>query len=133
MYNEIEKVNEDKHLRDLNIDKYRLFLYDTYKQDRLGKSILGYFFYDPKGFLLFSGEDFGCSPLHSIDSDEAVRSLLSFLTLRPGDTDADYFENYTENQLDFAQSIDCETMQFYTTDFGDYEDLYFAGFEDFEE
>ncbi len=52
---------------------------------------------------LFKGEDFGCSPLHAADSDDCLRSLLSFLTLRPGDTDADYFEHYTPAQLLFVE------------------------------
>src|SRR6267154_2186459 len=38
--------------------------------------------------VLFAGADFGCSPLHAIDSDENTIGLLHFLTLRPGDTDA---------------------------------------------
>lgn len=29
-------------------------------------------------------------------------ALLGFLALRPGDTDAEYFERYTPEQLDFA-------------------------------
>ena len=53
--------------------------------------------------LLFRGEDFGCSPLHAIDSDESCAALLSFLTLRPGDTDAEYFDDYTPAQLNFAE------------------------------
>ena len=61
---------------------------------------------------LFEGEDFGCSPLHSIDSYEAVESIMGFLTLRPGDTDADYFAEYTSEQLrfcdDHAEALRCE-------------------------
>lgn len=52
--------------------------------------------------LLFEGEDFGCSPMHAIDSDECVAAIMSFLTLRPGDTDREYFEDYTEAQLDYC-------------------------------
>lgn len=54
------------------------------------------------GKLLFSGEDFGPAPMHCIDSDHAVEALMSFLTLRPGDTDEDYFKNYTPEQLAFC-------------------------------
>lgn len=53
--------------------------------------------------LLFSGDDFRPSPLHSVDGDEAVEALMSFLTLRKGDTDAEYFTNYTQEQLDFSE------------------------------
>ena len=51
---------------------------------------------------LFEGEDFHVSPLHAHDSDEAVARLMTFLTLRPGDTDREYFEKYTEEQLDYC-------------------------------
>lgn len=53
--------------------------------------------------LIFTGNDFSPSPMHSSDSDEAIASLLSFLSLQPGDTDAEYFESYTSKQLEFAQ------------------------------
>ena len=59
--------------------------------------------------VLFEGEDFRPSPLHSVDGDEAVESLMTFLTLRPGDTDAEYFANYTEAQRDYC-SAHAETL-----------------------
>jgi hypothetical protein len=52
--------------------------------------------------VIFEGEDFHCSPLHAIDSDETVRTLMTFLTLRPGDTDADYFADYTPEQREYC-------------------------------
>lgn len=51
--------------------------------------------------VLFEGEDFGCSPLHAIDADECLKAIMTFLTLRPGDT-ADYFADYTQAQLDYC-------------------------------
>lgn len=51
--------------------------------------------------VLFTGEDIG-SAMNAIDSDECVRAIMSFLTLRPGDTDAEYFRNYTEDQLEYC-------------------------------
>lgn len=48
-----------------------------------------------KGFLpitICEGDDFGCSPIHCVDADETVASLLHFLTLRKGDTDSESFE-----------------------------------------
>jgi hypothetical protein len=56
-----------------------------------------------RGVVLFEGEDFGCPGHVTIDSDECVRSLMTFLCLRPGDTDAEYFAGYTEEQLAFAR------------------------------
>ena len=52
--------------------------------------------------VLFEGDDFGPSPMHAIDSDATVRALMGFLTLRPGDTDADYFDAYTDTQRVFC-------------------------------
>lgn len=53
--------------------------------------------------------------MHAIDSDECVRQLLSFLVLRPGDTDSEYFKGYTQEQLDFANEHG-EILSMYTDD-----------------
>jgi hypothetical protein len=55
-----------------------------------------------KTTVLFEGEDFRCSSMHAQDSDECVKSLMGFLTLRPGDTDAEYFNKHTEAQLAYC-------------------------------
>lgn len=100
-----------------------LDMWDTHRTDRMGKSILGYRFGECKSNsgrrvvkennlyrgefsktnckILFEGEDFATPG--SVDSDDAVRSLMGFLTLKPGDTDAEYFENYTPAQKSFAR------------------------------
>lgn len=57
----------------------------------------------PAFYTIFEGEDYGCSPMCAIDSDDCLRDLLGFLTLRPGDTDDEYFERYTPFQLAFAE------------------------------
>jgi len=54
--------------------------------------------------VLFEGEDFRSSPLHAVDSDETVEAILGFLTLRPGDTDSEYFVNYTDVQREFCSA-----------------------------
>ncbi len=51
-----------------------------------------------KSVVLFEAADFCASPGEASDSDSAHAGLMSFLTLRPGDTDAEYFENYTDAQ-----------------------------------
>lgn len=56
-----------------------------------------------KWTLLFQGSDFRPSPLHAIDSDETVKALMGFLTLRKGDTDAEYFEAYDAIQIQFSE------------------------------
>lgn len=84
---------------------FSLTMYDTGRYDHRGQTVIGYRFSaheSGRTVVLFSGEDFAGSPLHADDSDETVRALLSFLTLRPGDTDADHFAAYTADQHDFA-------------------------------
>lgn len=80
----------------------RLFYLGT---ERIGYSL------SSKGNIIFEGSDFRPSPLHSCDGDEAVKGLMAFLTLRKGDTDADYFDRYTAEQLEFseqhAESLQC--------------------------
>lgn len=84
---------------------YTLRLYDT-GRSRDGKYQLAYELrqHKTKTTVLFTGNDFYCSPLHAIDSDETVRSLMSFLTLRIGDTDLEYFDSYTDVQKEFRDS-----------------------------
>lgn len=53
-----------------------------------------------KARILFAGEDFATP--HASDSDDTVKALMGFLTLKPGDTDAEYFEGYTTEQWEFA-------------------------------
>jgi hypothetical protein len=72
------------------------------------------------GVVLFYGQDFGCSPIDPIDSDRCVAAIMGFLTLRPGDTDADYFTEYTASQLaftrDHAEDLRCEVMRRFGVD-----------------
>lgn len=51
---------------------------------------------------IFTGDDFLCSPMDDGESLAAAKSLMGFLTLRSGDTDDDYFADYTPEQLVFA-------------------------------
>jgi hypothetical protein len=90
------------------------FTLDTYY---LGGDKIGYCLKmreNNKNIILFQGEDFRPSPLYAIDSDESIGSLMMFLTLRPGDTDSDYFKDYTAKQLDYcnkhAESLCCENI-----------------------
>ncbi len=108
-----QAINGEDVLRHVDIEGYRLKTWDTHHRHHNGPQwAIGYAFCDPQGNVLFTGEDFGCSPLHTIDSDECLRSLLGFLTLRPGDTDSDYFAGYTQAQMAFAQG-DAENLSLY--------------------
>ena len=84
--------------------QFELRLFDTYSVDSLGKCRLAYRFYH-EGKLIFEGSDFCCSPCYAIDSDACVGALLGFLSLRKGDTDADYFDDYTDEQIKFSDSF----------------------------
>lgn len=110
------------HIRTVRLQPYRkdmgprfiLAVSDTYRRDHLGKSILAYAFSqhneDGTKVALFSGSDFACSPMCAIDSDECLACLLGFLCLRKGDTDAEYFANYTPEQTEFSETH-AETLQ----------------------
>lgn len=65
--------------------------------------------------VIFSGNDFYSSPLHAINSIETVKSILTFLTLQCGDTDSEYFDNYTQLQNDFMYSNECENVRLWLT------------------
>src|SRR5437667_2117918 len=62
--------------------------------------------------IVFDGCDFRPAPLHAWDSDETVAAIMGFLTLRLGDTDREYFDNYTAEQMEFrdshAEALGCE-------------------------
>jgi hypothetical protein len=82
---------------------FTLHTYATPHVDRRGQTIIGYEMISPVGETIFAGEDFAGSQIHADDSDGTLRALLSFLTLRPGDTDRDYFANYTAVQWAFVR------------------------------
>lgn len=74
--------------------------------------------------IIFSGRDFSPSPLwfsrHGYGETlgkKALYSLLGFLTLQPGDTDKEYFQNYTQEQLDFVKSQDADNIRLALYDF----------------
>lgn len=92
---------------------FRLVTWSTGRYDVRGQSIIGYRLtmhtpHDPRphvvrsmATVLFEGEDFAGSPMHADDSDECMRSLMTFLTLRPGDTDAEFFTSDTQEQREY--------------------------------
>ena len=105
------------HIRTWFVEgEFRLDIWDT-GRTRNGKSLLRYALFDyqqpiGKG-MIFEGEDFCPSPLHAIDSDRTVGALLGFLSLRPGDTDPEYFQDYTADQLEWANSNRPEELSMY--------------------
>jgi len=101
-----ERVSDEDPLRDINLDGYRLQMWDLGKRDNKKgdmRELISYRLTSPEGVVIFEGEDYSCSPLSCIDGDESVRGLIGFLTLRPGDTDDEYFYCYNSTQWEFAQ------------------------------
>lgn len=100
-------------MKTYKFDDYKMTLQDTWVRDMAGKAIVEYTFSAPDGEVIFEGVDFHCSPLHEPESKDSAKALLGFLTLRKGDTDSEYFDDYTERQLEFSESFDCEQLQMY--------------------
>ena len=103
-----------EHMRAWEFEQFRLELFDNGGVGFQGN--VSYEFY-VDNTLLFSESDFRPSPLHAIDSDENVFSLLGFLSLRSGDTDFEYFKDYTRKQLAWTDSDDCECLASLVFDF----------------
>lgn len=101
---------------------YKLFLQATNKRDSYNHVMVKYTFLNPDKEIIFKGEDFGASPLHSPEGKESAISLLGFLTLQKGDTDDEYFDNYTPIQIEFSESQDCENLRLIVDDFENQKD-----------
>jgi hypothetical protein len=103
---EARKANKGAPIRtvifkDVGGLRYTLRVWDSGDLDTRGCSYLGYELregFSAHSVTIFEGEDFAGSPMHADDSDETMKGLLAFLTLRPGDTDSEYFAKYTEPQ-----------------------------------
>ena len=84
---------------------FRLCIGRTGTFDRRGIELLCYELIEISGdeeTVLFTGDQFSPSPMFGLHDDRVVTALMGFLTLKPGDTDDDYFKDYTAKQLAFA-------------------------------
>ncbi len=52
---------------------------------------------------IFEGDDFYASPLDAIDGAATIASVLVFLSLRPGDTDAAALAGYSARQTEWME------------------------------
>lgn len=84
--------------------RFRLTVWNTGLTDRYGKQRLAYEFSMHQGrkTVLFKGHNFYASPVCALDSDATMLAIMDVLTLKPGDTDKEYFANYTPEQLAFC-------------------------------
>jgi hypothetical protein len=113
------------HLRTVRFVPYRkgmgpTFVLDTWDAntyDRHGKAGIAYrlvmveggkrtcLFYGDRCNGALLGHPMGGAALDSREGSRSIaRSLMTFLTLRPGDTDAEYFARYTREQLAYAEA-----------------------------
>ena len=76
-----------------------------------------YTFKTPDKKILFKGNDFSCYAGDDNKWKENAMSLMGFLTLRKGDTDDEYFNNYTDDQLAFSESNDNDELQMMVYDY----------------
>lgn len=86
---------------------FRLQMWDARSTDNRGVTTIRYRLTMTEGgkrTVLFDAADYHGSPSHADDSDANVAGLMGFLTLRPGDTDQEYFDSYTPEQLAYAGS-----------------------------
>jgi len=79
------------------------------------------------GTTIFEGYDYSPSPLDLGGNKRdklpgaAIVDLLSWLTLQKGDADAEYFTDYTAEQIDFTESDVAEEIRRYCYDYEDAE------------
>lgn len=103
--------------------RFRLELYDVCRCDRAGRHGVGYRLlqqnnegerYRQLFDSLQSKRDTHVYTPRAVDSDDTVRAVLGFLTLRLGDTDREYFAEYTEVQREFrdehAEALAAEVL-----------------------
>lgn len=67
-----------------------------------GKDVYEYALWDHEwedGKKIFHGHDFASPAMAGYTDDWKIANLLGFLSLKEGDTDDEYFKNYTEDQL----------------------------------
>jgi len=104
---------DDNFLSGLEIPEHNVKLYLTYT----GTDNVQYDMFW-KEQLIFTGNDYRPSNLYpGQDSIEAIVALLDFLTMQIGDTDRDYFANYTPEQIEWRESRDCEELKMFTLEF----------------
>lgn len=97
------EAEKDEPIREWEDGKFKLKMWEADDRipNRVIRNYLAYrFWYDGKE--VFKGADYAPDASQTDDGDEAVAGLLHFLSLKPGDTDSEYFDSYTTEQMQFA-------------------------------
>lgn len=76
----------------------------------------------PNQCVLFKNNDYSPSPKWDLLDDESVYDLMSFLTLKDGDTDPEYFKDYTVVQL-FFRDVEAAYLNIVIEDLYNQEEL----------
>lgn len=106
-------IKDENFLCSMNFPPFGISLILHYQ----GTDKVAYWLFNNQA-VLFSGNDYRPSPMFSgIDSIESCVALLSFLTLSEGDTDKEYFANYTPDQRKWSRSDACKELQTHIFDF----------------
>lgn len=130
---EIPSPDDERILRHVALGDtgYRLLTWSTGSRFQTGQEVIGYVFGTAATPRLFVGEDCGVAPADPIDSDRALRGLLSFLLLKPGDTDSEHFDRYTPEQRAFAESSAIDDL-FWWSDWEPDDEDQLAAFQDLQ-
>jgi hypothetical protein len=99
-------------MRSWSADGFLVELYETGHTDfeHFGHTSVGYRLFDidysqmtGDGSPIFQGTDYGIPRGQCVDDDEAVRGIIGFLSLMHGDTDGEFFEDYTPRQIAWCE------------------------------
>lgn len=123
---EFLREKDENFICALHVDSFHLYMYYP------GGSKMGYEFLLGET-VLFKAEDYNPSTLHNVDSVESAVNLLGFLTVQTGGAEPEYFKDYTPQQLEWADSIDCEKLGGMVMDFEAGEPEYQAAARDYFE
>lgn len=114
-----EAIKQDENficgveLTDFNLNVYMVFALMTNGNDI---TIEYYAFLNSE--ILFTGTDYKPSPLIGPPTElPCIIDLLGFLTLQRGAAPQEYFKNYTEAQINWRDSSDCEHLEMWVGDF----------------
>lgn len=94
---------------------FTLHLYDVHNSDDAGRWGVGFVFKEGRR-VVFSAltSETAAYGHHTVDGDDAVKNVMGWITLKPGDTDDEFFAKYTPEQLAFvrahAEILSCEVM-----------------------
>lgn len=110
-----------KIIKHWQADGFKLDLYETSGIPFGGRVRYPYKFYD-QDKVIFEGQGFSPSPMFAADSLDSVFALLSYFALQEGDTDSEYFQDYTREQIAWRDSGRAEELSYFVYDFEEEQD-----------